>query len=52
MASHLGNDPFPLRGKVRMGVGYARPIPTPTLPLKGREQLFLKAGVWRLASDD
>ncbi|OGS97614.1 MAG: hypothetical protein A3K04_00135 [Gallionellales bacterium RBG_16_56_9] len=35
-----GNRPFPFRGKDRMGVGSfaaINPIPTPTLPLKGRE---------------
>jgi hypothetical protein len=33
---------FPLRGKARMGVGLNifSPIPTPTLPLKGRETIF------------
>ena len=33
---------FPFKGKARMGMGYFAaftPIPTPTLPLKGREQL-------------
>ena len=33
------NNSFPLRGKVRMGVGLNdyQPIPTLALPLKGRE---------------
>ena len=32
--------PFPFKGKARMGMGSfvtIAPIPTPTLPLKGRE---------------
>ncbi len=35
-------DSFPFRGKDRMGVGLTtrQPIPTPTLPLKGREVIF------------
>jgi hypothetical protein len=37
--------PFPLRGKVRMGMGFTgglHPIPTPALPLKGRGYFEMK----------
>ncbi len=37
----LNVDSFPFKGKARMGMGLYltkdSPIPTPTLPLKGRE---------------
>jgi hypothetical protein len=38
--NRLGCRPFPFKGKARMGMGTlvaTCPIPTPTLPLKGRE---------------
>jgi hypothetical protein len=38
--SGKSHRPFPFKGKARMGMGsFAtfNPIPTPTLPLKGRE---------------
>jgi len=44
--SGIGCSPFPFKGKARMGMGTlvaTYPIPTPTLPLKGREIAQMEA---------